>query len=48
MDSVINKGIERLSKVLNLSGITWEYAIVDEQTPENLLKTILMAYDQSK
>lgn len=45
IDLVIEKGIERISKALNLSGITWEYAIVDEQTPENLLKTILMAYD---
>lgn len=45
IDLIVDKGIERLSKILNLSGITWEYAIIDENTPNLLIETTLMAYD---
>ena len=45
IDLVIEKGIERISKALNLNGIGWEYAIIDENTPQKLVESNLMAYD---
>ena len=45
IDLVIEKGIERISKTLNLNGIGWEYAIIDENVSQKLIESILMAYD---
>lgn len=45
IEKMIDSIIHHLSNLFGLSGITWEYAIVDENTPKNLLQSILTAYD---
>lgn len=46
-DTLIEFGINHFSRMLKLTNINYEYAIVDEQTPEMYLNSILMAYDHN-
>lgn len=45
-DTLIEYGVNIFSKMLGVK-VTWEYAIIDENTPNLLVETILMAYDNN-